>query len=235
MFKRVLGWLGIFLGAVGILLSISAVAGTWWLNGVTTMQLLQIFQRAEQALAFGDRTATRFVVFVDNTQTRFNEVEADAPLTTALAAELADEIAEVRRLAAIAEDLLMSIQPITSQFTRAERLNSTLNNTIDALNATDELAQAIQGGRSEAVDALNAELDELQTRAAELQDALAQVTDDLATFKSRVLRGVDLVALGVTLIFVWFGAAQYTLIRSSWRLAQPVPPPSSLTPTTEPL
>lgn len=220
MFKRVLGWFGVGLGVVGVVLSLVLVITGWWVNSVATTQMLRLFAPVEQALEFGDQANAQFSVFIAVTQTRLNMVGDETPVADALAAELADEIAEARRLVVTAEQLLTSVEPILSQFTRTDQLLTRLRDVIATLDSTDALAQQFQEDRTQAIDILNTELDALQARSGELQTAITDTSHDVATLKQRVPRWIDLVSLAFTLIVGWFGIAQYTLIRSSWRLAQ---------------
>ncbi len=219
MIKRVFGWLGVFLGTIGIVLSVGGTAATWWVNGVVTTQVQQVFAAIEQALVVSDDVATQFAAFIDDTQARLDTVDEQVPVAIALAAELADEIATIRQLATTADQVLTTFEPILSQFTRTDQLAMTLSDAIDALDATDGLVQELQSGRIEVIEAIDTQLETLTVRVTALQNAVAEAQNNVAIFKPRVLRWINLGALLVTSIFVWFGAAQYTLIRTSWRLA----------------
>ncbi|MEL7233431.1 MAG: hypothetical protein AAFV33_13785 [Chloroflexota bacterium] len=221
MIKRLLGGSGVILGAIGIVLSASGIVATWWASGVVTTQVQQVFDAVEQALVLSEEAATRFAVFIDDTQARLDIIDEEAPVATTLAAELADEIAAIRQLAMTADQVLTTFEPILSQFTRTDQLAMTLREALDALNATEGAVQELQAGRTEAIETLDAELETLTVRVTALQSAVAEAQDDVAVLNRRVLRWIVLVAVAVTVIFVWFGAAQYTLIRSSWRLAHP--------------
>lgn len=216
MFSRLMGGFGVVLGVLGIALAIVAIVGTWWLSGLVTTQVLRLFPPVETALAFGDQTAAQFELYIDEAQNQLNTTADAKPIATGLA----DEIARAQMWVEIATHLLTSIEPTLAQFTRAERLNATLNEAIVALDSTETLALQIQSGRSEAIETLNAELDLLGVQTTALQSAIDDTRNDVAALKQRVPRGVNLAALGVSLVFVWFGIAQYTLLRSGWRLTQ---------------
>ncbi len=221
MFKRILGWLGVVLGSVGVVLGLAAIVATWWVNGVLTTQVLRLFTPIEQALVFGDEANMQFAVFIANTQTQLTALEEATPAADAVLAELADEIAEVRRLATTANILLASFEPILAQFTRADQLATALSDALATLVSIDARVQQVQQTRTEAMGTINTELDALEARSSELQTAIDETSNDVAKLKRRVPRWIDLWSVGVTLLFVWFGTAQYTLIRSSWRLASP--------------
>lgn len=225
MIKRIFGWLGVVLGITGIVLSVGGTAATWWVNSVVTTQVLQVFDAVEQALIFGDDVATRLAVFIDDAQAQLDTIDENAPVATALSTQLADEIATIRQLATTADQLLTTFEPILSQFTPTNQLAVTLSGAVESLAATDELAQQLRSGRADVISLINTELDMLNVRSSELQTAIDETRQDVAMFKRRVSRWINLAALGVTSIFVWFGAAQYTLIRSSWRLAHPTVQP----------
>lgn len=68
--------------------------------------------------------------------------------------------------------------------------------------------------KSEGIDVLNAQLETLQGQVVEVDSVLAQTQDDIVLLKSKVPRWVNLASLLVTLLFLWFGVAQYVLLRS---------------------
>jgi hypothetical protein len=226
MIRRILGWLGVVLGGIGILLSVVGIVATLWVSSIVITQVVpQVFAAVEQALVFGDEVATQLTVLVNTTEarlatiTRLSTMNEDAPLPTALAIELADEIATIQQLAATADQVLTTIEPILSLFAPTNELAMTLREAIDTLNSTEALVQQLQAGRTEMIAAIDGQLENLTVRGTALQNALAQAQDTVIVLQQRVLRGIYLGVFAVTIIFVWFGAAQYTLIRSSWRLA----------------
>ncbi len=86
----------------------------------------------------------------------------------------------------------------------------------ETLNSAEMLAQAIRDGRTESVDELNDQIALLGKNSAEVQTTISQTSDDVAEIKRKALRWIDLGSLSVILIYLWFGAAQYLLMRSGW-------------------
>ena len=83
--KRIVGFVGTLLGALGMALCLAVIVGAWWINEPLTNGLLTVFPPIEAALAFGDTTAERFGVIVDDTQTQFNETADSKPIATRIA------------------------------------------------------------------------------------------------------------------------------------------------------
>ena len=214
MLKRIVGLFGVVLGAVGVALSLAVIMGAWWVNDPITIQLLRVFPPIEMALSFGERTATQFDAFVDDTQTQFN-VTADAkPVATALA----DEIARAAMLVDVASGVVAPTASTIAQFARTDQLASALDRGVKGLASAQILAQQIIDGRTDRIDAINAELAALRVSSVELQTAIEETANAVATIKRRLPRWIDLASLIVTLLFLWFGVAQYSLLRNSWRL-----------------
>ncbi|MFK7801357.1 MAG: hypothetical protein AB8G95_06985 [Anaerolineae bacterium] len=161
---------------------------------------------------------------------------ADAkPVATALADEIEQVTVYVNvasGLATSAEETLsgmaVSVQPgVRSNVasTAANRLATTMDGVSESLNSAESLAQDVRDGRTEKVDQLNDQLDLLEENSAEVQTAISQTSDDVAEIKLKIPRWINLGSLIVTLIFLWFGFAQYFLMRSGWRwLRQPQAP-----------
>ena len=80
--KRILGFVGAMLGAVGMVLCLAVIVGAWWVNGPLTDGLLTVFPPIEAALVFGDAAAEHFGKFVGDTQTQFNDTVDANPLAT---------------------------------------------------------------------------------------------------------------------------------------------------------
>ncbi|MFZ4661463.1 MAG: hypothetical protein ACOYNY_30930 [Caldilineaceae bacterium] len=214
MIKRIAGLLGVLLGAVGVVLCLAVIMGTWWVSGPVTTQLLSVFPPIETALALGDLTITQFEAFVDDTQMQFNATADAKPVATVLA----DEIVRAGMLVNVASGLVASVESALSQFSRTERLTTALDGVAERLNSAKTLAQQIEDGRTDRIDAMNTELNALRAKSTALQTAIDAAANDVATIKRRVPRWVDLGSLIITLLFVWFGVAQYNLLRNSWRL-----------------
>ena len=71
---------------------------------------------------------------------------------------------------------------------------------------------------SDEIDALNEQLDALQAGSADVRTVINQTAADVATIKGNVPRWIDLGSLIVTLVFIWFGMAQYFLFHRCWRI-----------------
>lgn len=223
MYKRVIGWIGVLLGAAGILLCILVTVEIWRLNEVVTTQVLRLFPPVEQIFAFGDEAATQLDTIVDDAQTQFNTVVDAQPVAT----ELRDEIFRARILLNSATKLIESVDVILSQFVITEGLTTVLNEVVTVLDSTEELAQQIRDGRTDAIDLINTELDTLNERTSKLQSTIEDANSNLAQLKSRIPGYVDLVSVVITMLLLWFGVAQYTLLYNSWQLARSTQRPVS--------
>lgn len=223
MYKRVIGWIGVLLGAAGILLCIIVAVEIWRLNEVVTTQVLQLFPPVEQIFAFGDEAATQLDTIVDDAQTQFNTVVDAQPVAT----ELRDEIFRARILLNSATRLIESVDVILSQFVITEGLTTVLSEVVTVLDSTEELAQQIRDGRTDAIDLINTELDTLSERTSKLQSTIEDANSNLAQLKSRIPGYVDLVSVVITMLLLWFGVAQYNLLYNSWQLARQTQRPVS--------
>jgi hypothetical protein len=226
--KQIFSYLGIGLGTMGLLLCLAVIIAAWWVNNPITYRLLyQVFPPIEAALSFGNEKATELDDFVTDVQTQFIQVTDARPV----AAALKDEIEQVTVYVDIAyaatdfaEQALTGVeaaaQPgragnIISAITT--RLTGVLDELTTTLDATQTLAQDIKAGRDDKVDTLTEQLDTLQSHTSEVKAAIGQTENDIAVIKSKVPRWINLGSTLVTLIFIWFGAAQYFLFRAGWQ------------------
>ncbi len=226
--KQIFSYLGIGLGAIGLLLCLAVIIAAWWVNNPITYRLVyQVFPPIEATLSFGNEKATELDDFVADVQTQFTQVTDAKPVATALEDEI-EQVAVYVNIAYaavdFAEQALTSLEA-AAQPDRAEniisiistRLTGTLDELTNTLGATQSLTQDIRAGRDDKVDTLTEQLDTLQAHTSEVKVAIGQTENDVAVIKSNVPRWVNLGSLTVTLFFIWFGTAQYFLFRTSWQ------------------
>ena len=227
-FKRILGFLGIGLGTIGLTLCLAVIIGAWWVNSPITYRLLyQVFPPIEAALAFGETTVAEFTDFIADTQTQITTVTDARPVVTALE----DEMQQVAVYVDVAYAVSDSVDQVATGLAGADRpgqagnvvahsaarLSEVLHEATGTLDAAQTLAEDIGNGRNDKIDALNEQLDTLQLRSAEIETAIEQTESDVAVIKSKVPRWVNIGSLIVTLLFIWFGVAQYFLLRNCWQ------------------
>ena len=105
-------------------------------------------------------------------------------------------------------------------FLVAERLLGALHEVTETLASVRTLTQQIDHGTSEQIDVLDAHLDTLQTQAVEMELAIADASEELASLKRHIPLWINVGSLLVTLIFCWFGAAQFALLRVCWQFVR---------------
>lgn len=237
MLKKITGSIGLLLGILGIILCLVMIIGSWWVNGSITNSVLTLFPPIENALNFGDETAETFNDFIGEKQTQL-ETAADAkPVATALE----DEIKQVSIYLDVASGLVNSAEQTASTVAASDqsgikgnvvsrsagRLAETLDDVTESLDSAGTVAQDVRDGRTDKIDALNDQLDTLQRRSADVQTALDQTQNDVASMKQKIPRWINVGTLLMTLLLLWFGVAQYCLLRASWRwLRKPNKQPS---------
>ena len=233
--KRMLAILGIVFGAIGMILCLAVIIGAWWVNGPITDGLLKIFPPIEAALLFGDSTAEQFGQFIGETNSHFDEVADAKPVATALANEIEQISVYVDVASGLAGSAEETISGVASSVqangsrpkaaTAAERLLGTLNEVTETLDSVESLAQDVSDGRAEKVAQLSEGLTQLEAKSTEVQEVIDQTAADVNEIKVKVPRWINLGSLIVTLVFIWFGIAQYLLFRTSWHwIRQPGQP-----------
>ena len=231
--KQILGFLGVIFGVLGVVLCLAVIVGAWWVNNPIKYTLLyRVFPPIELALDFGDEKVNEFATFITDIEQQFNNTTAK---TEPLAAALENEIEQVAVYIEVAQSAADSVSDLAGGLVAtaetdesrpvvalaASQLETTLGNTTQTLNQVATLTQQIGEGRTDRIEALNEQFDTLQSETAEVQAALDQTETEVATIKSKIPRWINLGSLLVTLIFVWFGVAQYYLIRVSWQQIRP--------------
>lgn len=232
MFKRILDFIGVILGAVGITLCLAVIVAAWWYNSPITYSLLyRVFPRVEFALTVGDQVVDEFSAFVDEAQSTFVEVTDSIPIVTALD----NEIQQATVYANVAKYLTDSVEQGANEFfstgqsdgnrwlvsLSAGRLSSTLSEATSALASVAGFTQQVQEKRTETIDELDRQVDQLQVQVAAVDVAIVQTQSDVAVIKSKVPLWIDQASLLVTLLFIWFGAAQYFMLRACWLAIYP--------------
>lgn len=225
--KRIFAVIGILLGTIGFILCLAVIVGAWWVNGPITDGLLSLFPPIEAALEFGDTTAEQFGLFLGDTSARLEEAADVQPLATALE----DEIGQVAIYVDVANGLVGSaeetITDVTTSFQAngnqqaalaVERLAGQLDEVNTTLNSVEALTSDVSDGRLEVVDELANGLASLEETSREVQDAIGQTQTEVNEIKISIPRWIDIGSLIVTLIFLWFGIAQFLLLRQSWFL-----------------
>ena len=225
--KQVFGLVGVILGAVGVLVCLAVIIGAWWINGSITDNLLKVFPPIETALASSDSTVTEFSTYLADTQTQFTQVSDAEPLASALQDEIQQlsqyvdvAIATTDSVEQVATGLAQSVRPgggETAVSKSAGRLLEALGGVSDRLEAAETLSQQVRDGQSDKVDTLIGQLNILQTHLDDVENVIAQTENDVAEIKSDLPRWVDIGSLIVTLLFTWFGVAQYFLLHYSWQ------------------
>ncbi len=232
MFKRIMGWIGVVFGAIGVALCLIVIVGIWVLNGELTTQILKVFPPIETALTYGNDATIQFDAFVDEQQTLFNEL-ADGEMVTSVlaevenvASELVDEIDQARFLVQFARVLVFTTDSTLVERIGTDELIFVLDRSLEILDTTDLLVQQILDENIDAdiIAAINTQLDSIKDISSELRTIIEQISVDVAKVKAMIPLVLVLVSLMLTLLFGWFGIAQYSLLYSSWRLARPSVP-----------
>lgn len=224
LIKQIFAWFGLVLGAIGIVISLVVIIGAWWFNDSLTNGLLQIFPPINETLTFGDELLTDFSGFVTDIQVSLEE----STDREAVAATLQTETEQVNTYTDMISGAANMVEQVALAlvergpgstprlFNAANRLLETLDAIDTTLTSIEELSQQMANGREDIVNALNAELDSLQTDLTAIDVAIDETQTNLAEVESKVPRWIDTGSIIVTLLFVWFGAAQYFLLQSSW-------------------
>jgi chromosome segregation ATPase len=200
------------------------IIGTWWFNDPMTEGLLQVFPPIEGALSFGNEVSTDLSEFISNVQTDLEETTDQR----AVASTLQEETQRADTYITIATAAFDTVEQVALALAEAgpgaPRLSNAANQVLETLDAAERSIEAIQSlseqiasGRSDRLNALNDQLDTLQVNLTEINTAITETETNVADVKSKLPRWIDTGAIIVTLVFLWFGAAQFLLLRSSWR------------------
>ena len=225
--KRIPGYVGTALGTVGMLLCVAVIVCSWWVNGALKHALLfRVIPPIETAFGFGETIVSEFNGFVADARIQLSE----STDTEAVISALEDAIRNVQvyvdvatAAATFSEQIVTDLVDPSSgvgAFLVAERLLGALHEVTETLASVRTLTQQIDHGTSEQIDVLDAHLDTLQTQAVEMELAIADASEELASIKRRIPLWINVGSLLVTLIFCWFGAAQFALLRVCWQFVR---------------
>ena len=219
--KRIVGVLGLLLGSLGLTLCLAVIIGGWWINSPLTDSLLRVFPPVENVLALlddGVQTADDVLV------TAQTKVEQGGEQVMEIAVEINERVEPVLPIVDVASKTALAatgVAYVASIGSPEERLSGTfarlLGRTDLALNSAEQLSQRIIDGDNQATNAISNELTDLRGVVADVDSELAQVEEQVATTKQRLPWWIDLGSLLITFVFLWFGIAQYCLVRNSWQ------------------
>lgn len=224
--KQIPGYSGIALGAIGLLICLAVIVAAWWVNTpVTNALLFQVIPPIETALDFGETAVSEFNVHVGVARTQL----AEAIDTESVATALEDEIRQIKPFVDVATSAAASSEQLVERLAdslsglpllAAERLLGALHEVTDTLASVETLTRQVGRGLNDQVSMLETQLETLHGQATEVEAAIVQVGDEVASAKEKIPLWIDLGSLLVTLAFLWFGTAQYTLMRACWHLVR---------------
>jgi len=228
--KRIVGIIGVILGAVGLILAIAQVVGIWTVNSPLTRGVQDLSGGLQNGLAVADGALIQ-------ANTLVQELRAELQMPPEQRQELTNTLGNsVTAIDTTLEGASSSIQATQALFSATRQVPLVGRNpeqravitaldraagAVDAASRTlDELEQdaaELAQASTQTIAELDAELETVQGELAGLQTQLSDAQATLAEIEKRIPWWIDLGSLSLTLVFVWYGVAQGCLLLLAWR------------------
>lgn len=221
--KRIAGIIAVLLGGLGILLAVALLIGAWLVNTPVTDSVLQLLESIEVGLVAADAGLDQ----VDAALTTVNQKLADtAAMFTGeeLLQVVNDAQAIVEVVQSTAETAVTMLDAINSlpligrnaapaDLPKLEEALLILTEISDRLAAVEQrlIDRQTTGGSGPLVQ-LQTDISQLQDRLANASAGVAEATASVQQLRGNVPGWIDWISIALTLLFLWLGVAQYSLL-----------------------
>jgi hypothetical protein len=241
-YKRIAAGLALFLGAAGLILSLVAGVGIWFLREPVTERMTHVFARVEAAFEVADQSLGQVKTSLANAEKRLEGVKeeqrklAKEPKKDSASARLLartvqktigpevggaqDKLQTIAEAAVVVNSVLEDLGNFPFLSTKGldtgslKKINALL---ADISPAAWELSRLLGEPEHEA-DALSqlsrieGVLKTMQGSIAEYEPQLQQIRQRTEDLKARALNGVSLAPVIISLGCIWIAVAQFSLL-----------------------
>jgi transposase-like protein len=228
--KGIFGVLGLVLGAIGILLSLGAIILAWVVNKPITDTGLQLLEGVEQGLTIADQGLNQADSALATTREQLAEVAARFP-----GEELAARVKNVQVIVDSAQSTadtgatlvgaansvplvrrgVPDDQPAAAKLEEASQALTEVSEMLG--NVEQRLIEREERGSGPVTQEIDANIADIQARVQRVDSRIEEAMETVLQLQQDLPGLVDLVSIIISLVFVWFGVAQYSLMANGWR------------------
>jgi hypothetical protein len=231
--KRIFGVLGMFFGAIGILLALAAIIGVWAVNKPITDGVHDLLDTADAALITVDDVLVRVDSGLQEARGFVSDV-AEAIPGTELAGRI-DNLLGLVEAAATAADSANTVVGLGNKVsnlwrdddpdapeTTIEKLSTTLDDLAIRLAEINQKAKDLKERNvvGEVATEIDNEIAGVQDGLNEISVSVDEAQTTVADLHVAIPRWIDIASVISTLLFIWMGVAQFALAAYGWQWFQ---------------
>ena len=224
--KRIAGIVAIIFGALGVILSIAAIVAVWVVNKPITDSSVQLLVTVEDALGVVEEGLARADETLQTVRDSIADAAAQIPTAELLA--VIDNIGSIVDSAQSTADTASSVIGVANSIPflgssrseeessgeKLDEISSTLEQiSIGLTTVTERLEGLSEGGAPGGViDNIDQELEGFQSRLNEAENNVNETGTAVAEVTANVPRWIDIASIIISLLIIWLGVAQYSLL-----------------------
>jgi len=227
--KRIFGGVGVFLGGLGLILSIAFIIVVWVVNKPVTAGTVELVGKITTGLTVANNGLDQADDTLSNVRQQLRDVTEAIPLE-GLQSTITDIIALVDGIKTTV-DTAASVVGLADTFPvsllrrdaeavdtpQLDEASNTLGQISTSLGNVEALLQERQdSGLGPVGTQVDTQIDDLQTRIQEVNQGVEEGIDTTAQLQEDLPGIIDTIAIVITLLLIWLGVAQYALLVNGW-------------------
>lgn len=228
--KRIAGVIAVILAGIGIVLSIVAIVGVWVANKPITDTTVEILATIDGALEVVEVNLAKADTALQTVRDSMVEAAASLPIEemNAIVSNLESLVEAAETTAETANNVvsLANAFPFVGpgsdkEATGAPKLDELTERLTQISTRLESLQERIlglsEGGVSGGViDTIDGEIAQVQTRLNDAESTANEAGATVVEIQLNIPRWIDIASVVLTLIFLWLGIAQYSLLVHGW-------------------
>jgi len=227
--KRILGGIGVFLGGLGLLLSIVLIIVVWAVNKPVTEGAVELVSKVEVGLTVANTGLDQADDTLNNVRQQMRDLTEAVPLD-GLLSTITDIIALVDGIQStvdtagsvvgLADTFPVSLlrrdaEPVETP--KLDEASNTLGEISTSLgNVEAVLLERQESGLGPLGTQVDTQINGLQTKIQDVNQGVEDGITATVQLQEDLPGIIDTIAIVFTLLFLWLGVAQYALLVNGW-------------------
>ena len=228
--KRIAGIVAIIFGGLGVILSIVAIVAVWVVNKPITDTSVEVLVTVEAALDVVEENLIRADEALQTVRDGIAETAAQIPTDGLL--EVVDNINSLVEAAQSTADTASSIFGVANSIpflgpsqsqeessgAKLDELSATLDQISTGLTTVEERLKGLSEGGAEGglLNNIDQDIAGFQSELNRVEGNVNEVGTVVQEITVSVPRWIDVASVIITLLIIWLGVAQYSLLAHGW-------------------